>query len=379
MSLRDEARSVGMSEIQLNAIMGSLLGDASLQKPSKVAAPIRWNHSVKQRDYVNAKYQLLREFATREPFEKANPGYGDSWYALTLKSLGVFLSLHQLLYPNGHEGGMVLTQEYLDQIDHPIALAWWYLDDGSRSKGANVCHIHTNSYQRSEVELLQKWLMEKWGIKSEIQDVTHTISRKMSWQLSIPKEGFLRLSELVSLYTPDSMKYKTEILMQKCPVCGKDLPIQQMDCCSEECDKVWKKQKNHQYYLDNIEKHKEQGKRYREEHREEILAQKREWSKQRVLRRTDEERAEIAKRARERAAARDADPEARAIYLAKRKAQREAAKNDPVAQEKIRSQRQRYYEKLKADPERWKKRLEASRQRKQRSSQEKKNSSAGIE
>jgi hypothetical protein len=229
------------------------------------------------------------------------------------------------------------------------------------------------------VELLQKWLQERWGVTSSVQEVTHSISKKTSWILSLPKEGFIRLSELVSLYTPDSMKYKTEVLMQKCPVCGKDLPIQQMECCSEECDKVWKKQKDHQYYLDNIDHHKEQAKKYREEHREEILAQKREWSKQRVLRRTDEERAEIAKKARERAAVRDADPEARATYLAKRKAQREAAKNNPDAQEKIQAQRKRYYEKLKADPERWEKHLEASRLRKQKSSQEKKNSSAGTE
>ena len=379
MSLKEEAKAIGMSEIQLNAIMGSLLGDASLQKPSGVAAPIRWNHSAKQKDYVNAKYQLLREFATKEPFEMPNPGFGNDWCVLTLKSLGVFLSLHRLLYPNGHGTEMVLTQEYLDQIDHPIALAWWYLDDGSRAKGANVANICTNSYRKEEVELLQKWLQKRWGITSNMQDVTHTLSGKTSWILSLPKEGFIRLSELVSLYTPDSMKYKTEVLMQKCPVCGKDLPIQHMECCSEECDKVWKKQKYHQYYLDNIDRHKEQSKKYREEHREEILEQKREWSKQRVLRRTDEERAEIARRVRERAAIRDADPEARAAHLAKRKAQREAAKNDPAAQEKIRAQRQRYYEKLKADPERWKKRLEASRQRRQRSSQEKKNGSAGTE
>lgn len=379
MSLKEEAKKIGMSEIQLNAIMGSLLGDASIQKPSGVAAPIRWNHSVKQKDYVNAKYQLLREFATQPPFERPNPGFGDTWCVLTLKSLGVFLSLHRLLYPNGHGTEMVLTQEYLDQIDHPIALAWWYLDDGSRQKDANVTTIHTNSYRKEEVELLQKWLLEKWGIPSNILEVTHTLSKKNSWILSIPKVGFLRLSELVSLYTPDSMKYKTEGLMQTCPMCGKVIPKQQMDCCSEECDKAWKKQLSHQYYLDHIEHHKEMGKKWREEHKEELAAQKREYERRRREEMTPEELEELRKRAREHAREMRQDPVRNEIRKASKRNWRASKKGDPEYEAKLKEERRRYYERVKADPERWAKRIEAARLRRQKSTQEKKKGSSGTE
>lgn len=376
MSLKDEAREVGMSEIQLNAVMGSLLGDACLRRPSNVAAPIRWNHSARQRDYVNAKYQLLREFATQPPFEAPNPGYGDTWCVLTLKSLGVFLSLHRMLYPNGHGNGMVLTKEYLDQIDHPIALAWWYLDDGSRQSGANVAVFHTEGYTKEEVELLQSWLTEKWEIESRILEVAHSVSKKKYWIISLTKNGFLRLSELVSLYTPDAMRYKTEVLMQTCPVCGKVIPKQQMLCCSEECETKWKTDQHHQYYLDHIDEHREKAKLYREAHKEELSIKKKEYEERRKATMTEEEKAERREKLRIRAAEDRANPVKNAHRNELRRQRRANQKGDPEYEAALKEERRRYYERLKADPERFARRQALAKARRQAAAEKKRQNSS---
>ena len=135
-SIVEQAAAIGMTEEQVNAIMGSLLGDASLRKSSDHTQGIRWNHGQVQEDYVIHKYEVLQEFATRPPFVTENPGYGDYWVVLTLKALGIFHSMYTLLRPEGSERKTV-TVEFLNEITHPIALAWWFMDDGSRAKDRN--------------------------------------------------------------------------------------------------------------------------------------------------------------------------------------------------------------------------------------------------
>ena len=47
----------------------------------------------------------------------------------------------------------------LYKINSPIALAYWFMDDGTY----NGC-IATDSFSLEEDKLLQKWLFKKWNI-----------------------------------------------------------------------------------------------------------------------------------------------------------------------------------------------------------------------
>ena len=373
--IKVEAEAIGMSEIQLNAIMGSLLGDGYVGQRSQSTSFIRWNHGAKQKDYVNAKYQLLKEFASKEPYETPNPGYGDTWCILTLKPTILFRLLRYFLY-SIETGKKTVTKEYLDMLTHPISLAWLFMDDGTRNKDANFGQIATNSFSKEEVELMQQWMLERWGLPTNICQVHHTSTGKEAWVLLIPKESFIKMSELIAPYVPESMRYKINVITQTCPVCGKIVPRAQSIYCCQECAVKGRKAYDHQYYLDHLTEHQEQAKRYREEHKEEIAEKKKDWMKKHLESMTDEELEAYKEHRREME--RKLYSENQASHekrLASKKAYRERHKGDPEYEAALKAERKRYYEKLMADPERRARRLANSRLQKQRAAEKKRLSS----
>lgn len=357
MNLVEEAKAIGMSEIQLNAILGSLLGDGSLRMSGELTKAIRWNHGSRQMDYVRHKYSLLSEFAVKEPYIIPNPGYGDYWAVLTLRSLGLFHCMYTLLRPEGSEKKTV-TKSYLDQITHPIALAWWFMDDGSRQKGENVASIHSNGFSYEENELLASWLMDKWRIAAHPLIVTHSSNSNTSTQLYIPPVGFKALIALIEDYVPECMAYKIEPAIKLCAQCGKPFfVIGNSPCCSTECSTAMRKAHKREYYEKYVEENREsvlaRHAEYRESHRDEINARSREHYAQ-ITPEQREALNEYARKWRQ---------ENREHHLATRKAWRDANKDDHHYKELRKAQLQRGYQRLKADPEKYAERLRKARER----------------
>lgn len=114
------------------------------------------------------------------------------------KSHKVFTNIYNELYPNNKK---VLTQEYLDTIHHPIALAYWFMDDETYN---GVFATHCFSLQ--ENELLCTWLMEKWRINCTIQ---HNLNQ---FQIYIKSESRLKFEKLIFPYMLPSMYYKLKYL-----------------------------------------------------------------------------------------------------------------------------------------------------------------------
>ena len=352
-TLIEQANEIGMTELQLNAVMGSLLGDGAFAIGGPNTVAIRWNHSSKQDAYVQNKYQTLREFATRPPVIKPNPGYGDFWSLLTLRALGIFRSLHAMMHPRGCKEKYV-TWEYLTTITHPIALAWWFMDDGSRDKGYNRGHIHTNGFSKDEVVMLSNWLRGCWRIPAYARQVTHSSTGNTGWILYLPVEGYVRLCELAAPYVPESMKYKLTPVYVTCPVCGSQMPLSNKFCCSPKCAEIYHKTAKQLYYQQHLEHFKQKSKEWKAAHREQINAAARE----RYASLTEEKKKALREYANMWRHRRGDE------YRAYRRAYRAAMKSDPEYQRKLKEERARYFQRLKADPERYARRLELARNRK---------------
>jgi hypothetical protein len=114
------------------------------------------------------------------------------------KSHPVFTKIYNELYPNNKK---VLTQEYLDTIHHPIALAYWFMDDGCKN-GV----LSTNCFSEQEDELLVSWMKNKWGIECTLQ------RNKTNFVLYIKSESRLKFEKLIFPYMLPSMYYKLKYL-----------------------------------------------------------------------------------------------------------------------------------------------------------------------
>lgn len=194
-----------LSKLQDQFIRGSLLGDLNLSKPQinrSINSRLAIVHSIKQEELFMEKVKLLGNFMgnyklyTPAPDKRTGKVY-QTWRGNS-KSHPVFTDIYNELYPNGQK---VLTQEYLDKIYHPIALAYWFMDDGTYN-GVFATHC----FSLEENELLCTWLIEKWGINCTIQ---HNLNQ---FQIYIKSESRLKFEQIIFPYMLPSMYYKLKYL-----------------------------------------------------------------------------------------------------------------------------------------------------------------------
>lgn len=194
-----------LSEIQDQFIRGSLLGDLNLFNPTSnrhINSRLALVHSSKQEELFMKKVEILGEFMGSYKLYEAKPdsrtgNIYKTWRGNS-KSHKVFTNIYNELYPNNKK---VLTKEYLETIHHPIALAYWFMDDGTYN-GVFATHC----FSLAENELLCTWLVEKWGINCTIQ---HNLNQ---FQIYIKSESRLKFEKLIFPYMLPSMYYKLKYI-----------------------------------------------------------------------------------------------------------------------------------------------------------------------
>lgn len=193
-----------LSYIQEQFILGSLLGDLNLSKPRKRHPNSRLSivQCEQQKDLFLSKVELLGEFmgnyklVVPKPDMRTKKIYKS--YRGNSKAHEIFTELYNLLYTNEVK---TITNNFLDKINHPIALAYWFMDDGS-----NYGTIATNSFSEQEVDLLIKWMDEKWKIKCTKQ------KNRVNHVIYISNSSRLDFEELIFPYVIPSMYYKLKFL-----------------------------------------------------------------------------------------------------------------------------------------------------------------------
>lgn len=188
-----------LSHLQEQMILGSLLGDMNIGKPRKHHPTCRLAlvHSTKQKELFMKKVEILGEFMGDYREYSYLDNRTNNIYSTirgNSKSHKVFNAIYNLLYINNIK---TITKEYLDKINHPIALAYWFMDDGTNSG-----QIATHCFSLQEVELLSTWLKNKFDINTTIQ------KNLRQYILYITAYSRVSFDILIAPYVIPSMKYK---------------------------------------------------------------------------------------------------------------------------------------------------------------------------
>ena len=121
-----------LSDKQAQVILGALMGDGALSKPVRTddeSARFRMGHGAKQAEYLDWKMSLLANIQHVRTTNAKGAVFAD------FTPLAELSNLREAVYFG--DGKKHLTWEYLKSLT-PLALAIWYMDDGSftvRSKG----------------------------------------------------------------------------------------------------------------------------------------------------------------------------------------------------------------------------------------------------
>lgn len=192
---------ITLSDIQEQFILGSLLGDLSISMGKHAKnAKLSLVHSEQQKELFLEKVKILDTFMGEYKLcvPKPDPRTGKIYksYRGYSKAHPVFTNFYNILYINGIK---TITEEYLNKINHPIALAYWFMDDGTY-RGT----LATHCFSLHEVELLKDWMLKFWKIECSIQKNLN------NYILYIKQISRLKFETLIFPYIVPSMYYKLQ-------------------------------------------------------------------------------------------------------------------------------------------------------------------------
>jgi hypothetical protein len=190
---------IKLTKEQEQTILGGLLGDASIRYGNKRSLNARVNfvHSLNQYEYCWWKYEKLQNIVKTKPRVENNGGYGEMVIRFSTMSLPCLTEIYKIATK---ENTTTITEEYMEKITEPIALAIWALDDGSRT--GNIFRFSLGDRTWKEAEMLQEWMKNKWKIETKIIDA------KKELVLYLSRENATKLKEIIEPHVIEPMIYK---------------------------------------------------------------------------------------------------------------------------------------------------------------------------
>lgn len=196
-----------LNELQEQMILGSVLGDLNIRIPKNCAngnARLSIVQSEQQEELFMEKVKILDTFMAsyKLTVPKPDPRTGKvykSWRGSS-RAHKEFTKIYNLLYINDIK---TITIEFLNKIYHPIALAYWFMDDGTE-RGT----LSTHCFKPEEITLLIDWMYSKFNIEC-------TRQKNSEHETIYVKESSRRLFEsLIEKYVVPSMRYKLKYFAQ---------------------------------------------------------------------------------------------------------------------------------------------------------------------
>lgn len=195
---------------QLSAMVGSLFGDGSINKG------YYWSeHGHKQKEYVEYK-QLL--FGGTISEHKSGWNNENKSYRLSTKINAHARYLRKLFFVDNRK-----TVKHALKYLNPIALAFWYMDDGTlcKRKGKSPTAILcTDSFTEEDNYLIKDFLQTKF-------DIASSVDHRNRIRLSV--DGSKKLWRLISEYVHPIFNYKIpdEFVCDK--HCLKDISTERLE------------------------------------------------------------------------------------------------------------------------------------------------------
>lgn len=165
-----------LTNIQFEASIGLLLGDANLQTQNKGKTyRLRFEWGEKNKPYLDSVYRLFDEWVLSSPHKKVRKSPSGNTvvnWGFQIISHEAFNVLAELFYPLGLSTPKGIKNNLIKEYLTARGLAFWIFDDGGKldynknSKNKSVV-LNTHSFTTEEVEIMAKQLQEKFKLECE--------------------------------------------------------------------------------------------------------------------------------------------------------------------------------------------------------------------
>jgi len=200
-------KALRLNTKQKALIIGSLLGDGTMRIGKGARnANFKVEQGLKQKDYVEWKYQILKPFVFTEPkisyrYNENGNKYAKSWWFRTIRH-PAFTQIYKKFYTGeSYRNGKKIVPLDLRKDINPLALAVWIMDDGSFSK--KDIDISTYSFSLPEINILQRCFRNNFDIKAN-----YYRDRDKGYRIYFNQEETKKLIKIIRPYIIPSMMYK---------------------------------------------------------------------------------------------------------------------------------------------------------------------------
>ena len=182
-----------LTQLQKSFLIGTLLGDGYIRRiKGRRNAFLEVNHSITQREYVEWKYNILKNLTRSGP--KSRKGNGTRIaYRFFTKQNPEFTKIMDLFYKNKKK---CIPDLVLD----PMILAVWFMDDGSRCSKDNV-YLNTQQFSKDDQYKLLGFL-KTIGLEGTLNKDKHY------YRIRFKISSISKLFGIIKKYIIPSMKYK---------------------------------------------------------------------------------------------------------------------------------------------------------------------------
>lgn len=191
--IREYKKTLALTDIQRSILVGTLLGDGHLEtQDSGKTYRLKIEHQFVQKDYLEWIYSQFKEWVHSGIRIRIKKN-GYTYVLFDTYSHGAFRFYAQQFY----ESGTKIIPKLIDALLDPMALAIWFMDDGSwKSDRHKTFIIHTLGYNRKDLETVQEVLKMKFGIETSLHQ-----QKKKYWRLYVKSESAKKFRELIEPHT----------------------------------------------------------------------------------------------------------------------------------------------------------------------------------
>jgi DNA-binding transcriptional regulator WhiA len=193
--------SLKLTDAQREILIGVILGDAHLETQNDGKTyRVKFEYSLKHREYANHLYEIFREWILTPPQLKQDDTHNNIWFQTV--SHGAFRFYAHQFYDDKRKCVPKLIHRYLSNR----AIAYWYMDDGSvKSRESKGVIFNTQSFIKNDIERLIKCLRSRFNLETKIRE------QKDGLQIYISGKSYERFLEIVEPYIHKSMRYKIPV------------------------------------------------------------------------------------------------------------------------------------------------------------------------
>lgn len=204
LSMWYERNTVPISYVQEQIILGSLLGDASLSLSDDEQYELQMGHCLEQKEWLSHKAKILGSNVRAYIKDESSFSVGKEFFHCSYFNKYELKRIHNLCFRSKIK---VVSKEWASKLDS-IAIATWFMDDGTSSFGKNgsvILRFSTLSFPKSQLKILQARLKEL-GISTTLQK--HADGKGLV--IAIRQKFVNPFMDLIEPHIVTCMKYKVK-------------------------------------------------------------------------------------------------------------------------------------------------------------------------